>query len=180
MLDQSTKQLLTDWKRRCRESQRNHYTAANRYMKRNRWVGTPAIVLSAILGTGVLASMESHVSMAWRIAAGLIGVAAAVLTALQVNLNHSERAERHKTAGARYAAVRREIEQTLSVEPGGREDLLRILDKIRDRMDSLAEQSPALPPDLWDKGGEEIAVAPPLKPLNEREDNRGVGAPPRT
>lgn len=173
-MDSNTNQLLRDWKRRCRESQRNHYIAANRYLRRNRFIGIPAIVLSAVLGTGVLASTQANVGNLWKIAVGLLGVAAAVLTALQVNLNHAERAEHHKSAGARYAAVRREIEQTLALPPGSPEELAKVLDRVRDRMDSLAEQSPALPPDLWDKSQDAIAEVD-----SHKAASAGAGTPSR-
>lgn len=146
----ATAELLADWRRRCRESQCSHYAAADRLFKRNRYIGIPAVVLSAVLGTGVLAS-QHFLEPGWRIFTGLIGVSAAVLTALQINLNLSERAERHRSAGARFAGVRREIEQLLTLGPEADGGHRRDLDRIRERMDALAEQSPTLPPDLWDK-----------------------------
>lgn len=145
-------QLLEDWKRRCTESQRNHNLAAQRLLHTNRWIGTPAVILSAVLGTGVLATAQAQVNPYWRVAAGLIAVAAAVLTALQVHLDYSERAERHRSAATRFLAVRREIEQIVAFKPSDQAALQVALDQIRDRMDGLAEQSPALPPDLWITG----------------------------
>ena len=70
---------------------------------------------------------------------GLCSVLAALLAGLQTFLGYSERSEKHRMAGARYGALRREMD-VLRTSP----DLVdsNMLDSIRAKMDALALESP--------------------------------------
>lgn len=65
---------------------------------------------------------------------------AAVLSALQSFFSFTDKAERHRTAGARYNAVGRELEQLLAKDSDW-----SALTEIRARIDALAEESPHIP-----------------------------------
>ncbi len=145
-------QLLRTWARRARESQIAHYKSANRHRTKDRWLGVPAIILSTVVGTSVFATLQKEVGQDWRITLAMLSILAAVLMTLHTSLAYSGSSERHRLAGARYASVRRQIEETLASPSESRGDLAKVLDSIRSTMDKLAEESPALPPGLWDEG----------------------------
>jgi hypothetical protein len=80
-------------------------------------------------------------------------VLAAVLASLQTFLRFGERAEKHRAAAERWASIRREIDTrlALSTRPnlGSLGDPRPILDRIRDKMDQTAQQSPELGETGW-------------------------------
>lgn len=103
--------LAKDWFRRCRESQMVHYEYGSLLERRHLYFGIPAIVLSTIVGTAVFSSWESaSQNELTRVAFGMLSMLAAAITALQTFLNLAERASKHKSAGASYGAIRRELE----------------------------------------------------------------------
>ena len=102
--------LLKDWFHRARVSQFAHYDETNRLNRLHRSLGTATAVLAAISGTSVFATLNDQPHLYWKLLVGLIIVLAAVLAALQTFLNYSERAEKHRVAGARFGSIRREIE----------------------------------------------------------------------
>jgi hypothetical protein len=104
--------LLKQWWYRANINQQAHYLAGLRFAWLNRFLGIPTVILTAIVGTAVFASLtEGQVSPEWQIAAGLLSILATVLAALQTFLGYSERAANHRRASAEFGAIRREIEQ---------------------------------------------------------------------
>jgi hypothetical protein len=144
----SLEPLLVDWHRRARESQHVHYAAESHYARLNYWYGVPSIALSAIVGTSIFASLETQVDLRSKILVGTISIVAAVLSALQTYLRFSEWADKHRQAASGYAAVRRSIEEVLALPESERGPVVRVVDRIRRRLDSLASSSPAAPPSL--------------------------------
>ena len=53
--------LLRHWLTNSRRSQIANYEAAALFLRRNYWLGIPTIILSAIVGTSVFATLESNV-----------------------------------------------------------------------------------------------------------------------
>jgi multisubunit Na+/H+ antiporter MnhF subunit len=93
--------VLAAWYRRARESQFAHYTSDSRYALLARLLGIPSVVLSAIAGTALFATLQKDsTSFDLRLALGLISVLAGVLAALQTFLGYGERADRHRAAGS--------------------------------------------------------------------------------
>ncbi len=145
----NTEKLLNDWYQRVRVTQLAHYRSSDYYGKRKFWLGIPAVIISAIVGTTVFATIQQKPDVWIQILVGLASVIAALLTSLQTFLGYSERAERHRLAGAKYGALGRELEylRTLtSIE----ED--KIID-IKKRLDGLAEESPNNRMDIYYKAG---------------------------
>jgi len=70
-----------------------------------------------------------------------MSIVTAILSALQSFLGFNDKAEKHRTAGSRYNMVGRELELWLA-QP--QEDLGR-LESIRQRIDTLAQESPHIP-----------------------------------
>jgi hypothetical protein len=104
--------------------------------------------LTAFVGTAVFASLTSAaVTVEMRIFVGLMSVAATVSAALQRFVRYAERAEKHRSAGARYGAVRRRLEAVFAGDADARDG--HYLTAIRDELDRLAEDSPNVPPHIF-------------------------------
>jgi len=134
------RQVAVAWVQRAVVVAHGHYRAALRFSKLQFWLGVPTVLLAAIVGTSVFATMQTNPDLLWRIAVGIMSIAAAVLSALQSFCNYNDRAEKHRTAGARYNAIGRELEQLLAQNSDWSS-----LTEIRRRIDALAEESPHIP-----------------------------------
>lgn len=138
--------LAKDWFRRCRESQMVHYEYGSLLERRHLYFGIPAIVLSTIVGTAVFSSWEStSQNELMRVAFGMLSMLAASITALQTFLNLADRASKHKSAGANYGAIRRELELLKTIPPQTENDMRECLQKIKQKMDELADNAPGIP-----------------------------------
>jgi hypothetical protein len=137
--------LLTDWFRRARESQRVHYECGTHFSRLNYALGIPTIVLTAAVGTAVFASFESAGDGQMRIVVGMVSILSTVLASLQTFLGFAQRADRHRTAGAGYGAIRRSLEFLKTFPPSTAEELQRAVADIKSRMDTLAESAPEVP-----------------------------------
>jgi len=132
--------VAVEWSKRLTVVANGHYRAALRYSKFKSWLGVPTILLATIVGTSVFANLQEKPEIGWQITIGIMSITAAVLSALQSFLNYGEKAEKHRTAGARYNAVGRELEQLLA-----QNDDWSSLASIRERIDKLANDSPHIP-----------------------------------
>ena len=144
------RELVLAWIRRAREAQFAHYEIANILSRRDKWLGLPVMLITAVVGTSVFASISSvAVTTEQKIAVGLLSVLAAVLSSLQTFFKFSERSEKHRTAAARFSAIRRKLEM-LYVEEGGAQEK-SYLNTIRDELDQLAEDSPNVPVHIYQR-----------------------------
>ena len=142
------KAFLRKWESRIVATQKGHYLSAQYYSRQNYVLGVPVIVLSTIVGTSVFATLQQQKQEIWiQILVGLASVAAAVLASLQTFLGFSDRAEKHRVAGAKYGAVGREVEALISFPPAKMEERL---DSIRQRLDALALESPNVPAKIYE------------------------------
>jgi len=140
----STSELVLAWLRRARESQMAHYEMANILARRGQWIGAPVILITAVVGTSVFASVAAEaISIQAKVIVGLLSVIAAVLSSLQTFFKFSERAEKHRAFAARFGAVRRELE-TLYAE-GGAPKEPHYVGVLREKLDRLAEEAPHVP-----------------------------------
>jgi len=151
-------ELLLKWIRRARESQKSHYDMADLLAARNRMFGIGVTALSALVGTTVFLSLVVEADSPWaRLAVGLVSIAAAVSAALQTFLRYAERAEAHRSAGARYGAVRRRLEAIHAGDRGARDG--RYVSEVREILDRLAEDSPSVPPRVFRRTQQTLRVA---------------------
>jgi len=70
--------------------------------------------------------------------------------ALQTFLGYSERAEKHRIAGAKYGALGRELEQLRASETPPSSEMIS---EVRKRLDDLAVESPNNPLPIYRKAG---------------------------
>ena len=139
------RRVAVEWCNRIVTVAHGHYRAALRYSKWHFWLGIPTVFLTTIVGTSVFASLQTKPDLIWQIVIGLMSIAAAILSALQSFLNINEKAEKHRSAGARYNAIGRELEQLLA-----QDNSWEPLTEIRKRIDKLAEESPHIPESVYD------------------------------
>lgn len=132
-------ELLLKWLRRARESQFSHYDAAKKLRNHGQNLGIPVIIITAVLGASAFGSILTEtVPLFAKLIAGLLGLAAAILSSLQTFFKFSERSEKHKVCAAKYGAIRRELE--FFHTQGNITDAE--LKEIRLKLDKLAEDAP--------------------------------------
>jgi hypothetical protein len=163
------RQKMIDWHRRARESQLTNYAAADRCDTLHLWLGIPAIIFSGLAAAGAF----KHITKEWgdtgTTVMAFLTVGSALLASLQTFLKFSERAEKHRAAGARYGAVRRTLEKIEALLPVDRGEPKTFLDAIEKRLDDLASQSPLVSKHLYDRtmanAGPYSALQPEKQPL---------------
>lgn len=145
-MELSKDDLLGDWYRRIRYAQFAHYESAKLFDRVNYWLGIPVVVLSTFVGTSVFANIGRLADPRLQIAIGLISVVAATLASLQTFFRFAEKAEKHRTAAAKYGALRRQVEETLALQT--HTDPENIV-ALRQSIDRLAEEAPQIPHRIW-------------------------------
>jgi hypothetical protein len=121
-----------------------HYEMANVLARRGQFLGVPVILITALIGTSIFATITAQVIPTQaKVIVGLVSVIAAVLASLQTFYKYSERAEKHRMFGARFGSVRRELEM-LYAEDQMLDDLKR-LETLCGKLDRLAEEAPHVP-----------------------------------
>lgn len=127
-------------------SNRAHYIAAERAERRGRILGLISVVLGAVVGTSIFATIQLSPSVEWRVAAGLVATLAAVLSAIHVFLDYAKQATGCRSAGAAYGCLRRDFDaffievRTL----GDRTRSMERLSELRQRIDELGQASPLI------------------------------------
>lgn len=152
----TTKQeLLERWHKRLRETQSSHYEAAKPLGSMNLKLGIPVVVLTTFVGTSVFATLQKDVDLYVKLLVGFISVAAAVLASLQTFLRFSEKAETHRTTGAKAGSVRREVEQLLA--SGNIEAIPdERINRLREQIDEIANLAPSVSESIWKRVEENL------------------------
>jgi hypothetical protein len=166
---QGQDELLKSWHRHSAAAQHAHYLLASRLRTANLWIGIPAVVASAVVGTSLFATLADTNgtlvdSTGLRIFIGSLSVVAAVLAAVQTFLGFAKRAEQHVQAADWYAAIRRKIEQTVTFRPDDRGDPKKVLDEIRSDMNKASQTYPEIGEDVWHSVARRYGVRQPAYP----------------
>jgi hypothetical protein len=143
--------LLNTWYRRLRESQFAHYETAKRRAREHTWVGVGVMVLSVGSGATALAYLAAPVGPPLYFALSASSGLATVLAAIQTFLRIDQRAEIHRRSGARYGALRRQIEQALALETDQLRRQPQIVEAIRQGIDEASESAPNVPPRIYQR-----------------------------
>ncbi len=146
---ESPQSLLQDWHKRVRDAQHAHNEAAKRFEAYHRWLGIPVVVFSTIVGGTVFALMQKEAETMLKVLLSMISIIAAVLSGIQTFLGYSDQAATHQDRAARYGALRRRIEQYLTVPDTLNANPDLILDSIRRKLGRLSLMGPTVPPDIW-------------------------------
>lgn len=131
--------LAVEWYSRVVWVQQGHYLAALHFTRRHWLLGGSTILLTALVGTSVFASLNRQADL--LVLTGALSVMATLLAALQTFLSYGERADKHRVAGARYGVVGRALELMLASAQFDAPGLV----KIKERLDALAQECPHIP-----------------------------------
>lgn len=152
-MDNKKKDLIADWHRRCRQSQRLNYVTGNMYLKFHYIVGVISIIISTIVSSTFFAQISqqssvqqnnTNVSIMTYIG-GFLSISVGILSALQTFFRFSEKSEKYKMISAKYGAIRRQLEHLMSKDDISKIELERQLEIIRKSMDDLAINSLSIP-----------------------------------
>jgi hypothetical protein len=124
-----------------------HYDMATILGRRHWRLGVPVIITTTVVSTAIFSTLTEETAMGWRIATGLISVAAAVLAALQTFFGFADQAQRHVETARGYSALRRRIERFLlryRSEAAGREQALKELEMLTHELDKLEAIGPPI------------------------------------
>ena len=161
--------LLGDWRNRVYAAQSAHYGAADLFRLLNYVVGVPAVIFSSLVGTTLFAGLEGDgattTTTTTMVLVASASILAAILTGLQTFLRFAERAAHHATAGDWYSAIRRDIEQLLSLPVEIRGMPKECLDRIRKEMNRVSQDSPELSGRQWRRQAKRFKVREPTSPI---------------
>jgi len=145
-----TADLLRHWRFRAHRVQHGHYQAGRRYDRFHLFLGLPAIVLSAFVGSAVFASLAAPThGIPITLLVGFLSVSTAVLSGLQTFLKYSELADRHKMAGARFADIKHQIELIAVFQNNNQVPLESMLQEVEKHWEKVREESPNIPHKIW-------------------------------
>jgi hypothetical protein len=155
-------ELLLTWRRRFTHLKRSHYRSCSYFEIRNRVFAVITIIFAASAPplTYVATKLNLESEPVVLIFGTLVAALAGMLATLQIFFRDSERAERHRVAGATYAKLEGDTECVLAFPPGDEKALLNEVEKIRDEWTRLTGASPVIPEWLFRKVEREIEVAP--------------------
>jgi hypothetical protein len=145
----SYEELLRGWLLHAHKGRDRHDLAARRNDTYHYWLGVPTIIFAATVGTSVFLSLEGQVDTALKIGLGLVSILSAVLASLQTFYNFSSHAERHRSAGVKYKAIIRELEQILTQPAKQLSEKKDFIDDLRLRLDDLELEAPVVPDGIY-------------------------------
>lgn len=169
-------ELLQDWRSRVYAAQSAYYEEAERLHRQNYWLGIPVIVVSSMVGTAVFADWGKDGALKWLV--GSVSILAAVLASLQTFLKFGENATLHGAAADWFAAIRRDIDETLALPPELRGHPKHTLDSIRQEMNKASQKSPELSEHLWRRTAKRFGVVEPPMPSAVRAPSAPVDEAP--
>jgi hypothetical protein len=156
--------LLEEWGARVTAAQHAHYYMMSRLRILNTWLGVPVVMLTAVVGTSLFATLTratDKTSPVLRATLGAISVAAAILSALQTFFKFGERAEKHAIAADWFSALRREIEQYTSIHPTSGPPA-EVVGDLRKEINKVVQNSPAIGERVWHRFAKRYGAREPL------------------
>ena len=156
-------ELLKKWHGAIRVCHKAHIRSAAFMNRRNRLLGILVVVLTAIVGTSVFATLDSSPRTEAKILVGILSVTAAVLGGLQTFLNYGEKEVAHKEAAQKYGSLRREIEEFLAQSLTITSPPADFVTQIRTRWDQIDSDTPSLSQRLYDRVAKSIFSKLPKK-----------------
>lgn len=149
-------ELLQEWHVGVRIFHIAHSKGASYYSRMHTKLGIPVIVLAALVGTTVFATLESSTLLFIKIGVGLLSVTAAVLASLQTFLGYGERSERHKLAAFKYGALRRDIEVFIAKAPQDEAKLLSFVEEFKNGWNTADNEAPPIPQRFYDIAAKKV------------------------
>jgi hypothetical protein len=143
-------QLLTNWYKIALKSSGRHAAASDHFERFDSAFGLTSTALAAIVGSTVFITLQQTTAVGIKVVAGLIGLIAAVASAIQTTAKFGARAEKHRQASRQYGALVRAIEEVRALPPM-QSDLQTRIDSLRKNFDDAGMTAPDVPPKIWRK-----------------------------
>lgn len=144
-------QLLESWNKRLREIQHSQYEAAKILTRNHYWFGVPSLITTTVVTSAIFSTLQKqNISECSKIIFGVVSILSALLVGIQTFFKFGERAEKHRTFGAKAGNLRRQLEQHIAggnIESFSEEKI----DKIRDSYDEISRDAPAVSNSVWEK-----------------------------
>ena len=140
--------LIRTWNSVALKASDRHAAACDHYERLDSGLGIASTALAAIVGSTIFVSLQLTTSLVVKIAAGVVGIAAAVLFGIQTTAKFGARSERHRQASRRYGALVREVEELRALPPA-HVDLISKVDALRKDFDDAGSMAPDVPPRIW-------------------------------
>jgi hypothetical protein len=146
-MDERTESLLRRWQCQLAWKEKAHTDASRWVTLKTSWVSYPAAALSALAGTSIVASFAQGGSQPLQLAAIVLSLSAAVLSAIQTQTRSSflQIADHHRAAAAKYGNLRREIEVIMALPDTNDVKKKHNVDIVLERFDKLDRESPSIP-----------------------------------
>jgi hypothetical protein len=129
-----------------------HYRMAALFGKRHRRLGIPVIITTTFVSTAIFTTLTEETAVGWRVATGIVSVAAAVLAALQTFFGFAEQSQQHLGSAIGYSSLRRRFEHFLlnfDSQGADRAQALSALDTLTQELDKLEATSPPIDEDVY-------------------------------
>lgn len=150
-----------------------HYQMSEAAKSKHTKLGVPVTVATAVVGTAIFATLNSPTQIIWiQIGAGLLSLAAAVLSALQTFFNFSDAAAQHKDAAANYEDIRHLLDWFIlsydqAKDQKNLDEPLKTLREIATKMNDAAKKAPSIPDNVYDAIKVEARVNARVMPYTE-------------
>ena len=126
-----------------------HNMCALLFEGRSKLLGVPAVIISAVVGSSIFASLASDNHNVWiMIITCVLSIGAAILAALQTFLHYAETAQLHKTSASRHESIRRNLnilEIKITTTDITKEKSIELLEIITKEMNDLSDISSNIP-----------------------------------
>lgn len=150
--------LLDRYRVRAHRMARAQFLASKRAATLRAWLGVPAVIAGAVVGSSIIASISIRTNELVVLAAGVASLLTAGLTALQTFFGYAERAEKHRTAGATYTSFYRQLDllalRFRATNPAPVE-ALRELTEVVQALDRLQTDTLEVPDRYYDRSRRE-------------------------
>jgi hypothetical protein len=137
--------LLKNWLTGLRTLNKGNFVAATYFQKVHRVFGVPVMIATSVVGSAIFATLGKSGESAIQISAGIMSLAATVLSSLQTFLGYAERSSQHKSAAVKYGEVRTEVQWLLAHDLQKVADLDKKIETIRARWNNVDAEAPTLP-----------------------------------
>jgi hypothetical protein len=129
-----------------------HYDAAERFARRNIYLGGPVTIATTIVATATFATLaQSQMNVAIVLMTGSLSIGAAVLSGLQTFLRYADLSGEHRRAAGAFGTVKRSLD-LFALEfkqSADRAAALKALGIIVAKIDSINESAPVVPTSLY-------------------------------
>ncbi len=143
-------ELLLTWDSDLRIICHSHYDASVSSSKKHYILGILTIVLTAIVGTTIFSTIQKNSDLKTQITTGILSFFAVVFASLQTFLKLSEKAEKHRTSGAKFGSLLKELEHQMVLKKSASE-FEQWSNSFRKRWDDISIQCPTVPKKIWKK-----------------------------